>query len=319
MKNDIFADVVYKELDASEKAHFQRMMAKATLAIESLAEMPDMVWENRDLYRSYIIGNQVTGLTNHELAVCKSINIEEKNAICEVEQFKMRLLTGCIKFLTKYVLKQITIAKCFTQESSSYHIKHDLTSEAQTAFFHAVYRFNRYDIQFITFLGTVLKNWLYNYCQQLSIIKLSEKLKDDLIAYHSIRVKKLKADSELKFEEIIRIMVLNELRDQEIDDTESNVEEYIEQHHERFFELRQAVGGVVQVDANLSSLVSDVETEVMLNDIMSRMTEVQRKIMIHKINGGGLQKFADLHNMNKKQVESEFQLIRELIGSSLMA
>lgn len=320
MKNDIFTGIVYKELSENEKAYFQTKMAKATLAIESLASVPDMVWENRDLYRKLIIGCKVLGLTSHEIAVCKNINDDEKNAILEVEKFKMRLLEGYVKFLAKYVSQKMATVKYFTEESSHHHIRRDLNGESQVAFCHAVYRFNRYDIQFITFLGTVVKNWLNNYCQQLSRIKLGEKLKDDLIEYNLIRAKELKAGRVATFEEIIRIIVLNEIRDQAIAATEKNIEEHIENNHERFLELRQISNRVLQIKKDdMVSMPTDVFTEVIVNDVMSRMNERQRKLVEHKINGGGLQKFATLHNMNKKEVELEFRAIQELIGSSLMA
>ncbi len=312
MSNDIFSGITHSELKTEEKNEFQEVMVTATLTVEAIARKNGMSWERRDIYRKFILGQHTEQMTACEVKVCKNVSEKEKNAIRKVEKIKYRLLEGFVKLLSGCVTKKIGMARRFTRENT-YHIRRDLNSEAMTAFCHAVYRFNRYDIQFSTFLTTVVNNWLTTYCQKLSTIKLPEQLKQDLMVYYTIRAAEVDAERIVKFEQIVRVIVLNEMRDMAIAATERNIADYILKNHERFVELRQATSNIVQINNDPIPAGSSANFETLLRDMTDNMTPMQRAIIEHKLLGGGLQGFADKSGIQKKHALKAFRSAKKII------
>ena len=176
--SNILHCIAYRELSPADKATLHSTLAAGNLAVEALAKSPGMAWGKRDAYRNVILGR----LTHHpectpdEVAACHALVPAGKRAIGEIEAAKYRLLEGVVKLLVKEVKKKLKFAQFFVKGSKSKHC-HDLSEEALIAFLHATYRFNRHDIQFSTFLTTVVSNHLLECCERLPIIKLSEDLK----------------------------------------------------------------------------------------------------------------------------------------------
>ncbi len=174
MRDDILSGIEHRDLTATDKSKFHSLLATANLTIESLARKPGMNWERRDEYRKLVLGQKVPDATQQEVTTCRLLSDAEKAAVREVEAIKYRLLEGFIKLISQQVTKKLFMAKWFSTENAR-HLRHDLNSEALTAFCYAVYRFNRYDVQFSTFLTTVVGNWLNDYCEKLTTIKLRER------------------------------------------------------------------------------------------------------------------------------------------------
>lgn len=317
MRNDILSGVAHRDLSVTAKAKLHSTLATANLTIESLARKPGMDWERRDVYRKLVLGQKVPDATKHEITTCRLLSDPEKAAIREVEAVKFRLLEGFVKLLVKEVSKKLFMAKWFTAENTP-HLRADLRSEALTAFFHAVYRFNRYDIQFSTFLTTVVSNWLGDYCEKLTTIKLTENLKGDLAAYYSIRSAERKQDRRPSFGEIVRIIVLNELRDAGVAATVPNIEEHTERNRSRFLELEQATRRVVPI--NPEAVVDarpDASFEALLKDVTDRMTPLERKTITHKLDGGGLKELAETEGVSPQTASRAFHQAKEKIGAAL--
>lgn len=315
--NDILAGIEHNELTVQEKEKFQSMMVTANLTIINLARKEGMIWKNRDVYRKLVLNQKVeVSLTEHEINICKKLSTSERNVILEVEAIKYRLLEGFVKLLVNCVSKKIGMAKFFTHENH-YHIRHDLNGEAMAAFCHAVYRFDRYDIQFSTFLTTVVSNWLADYCERLSTVKLTEQLKQDLMIYYNVRSKELNSDRTGEFDQVIHRIILNELDEKDISATEQNVEEYTEQNHERFMILRQATNKVVHINNTPIAVNSDADFESLLQDLTENMTEMERAVIRHKVGGGGLQSFAEEHGVLKHKAIQAFQSAKQLIETVL--
>lgn len=316
MTEDVLAGIIHKELTPADKTKFQSVMATATLTVEAVARRAGMEWERRDTYRKLILGQRGNEPTAHEVAVCRGVSNHERAAVQQVETIKFRLLEGFVRLLMKAVSKKVGMAKCFTKENR-YHVRRDLNGEALTAFCHAVYHFNRYDIQFSTFLTTVVDNWLSDYCERLATIKLTEQLKEDLAVYHLIRNTEKKADRDTGFDHVVRIIVLNELRDQAVAATERNVEEYAERNYERFLKLRQATNRIVQINGTPIAGSGDATFEALLRDVTDGMSDVQRDVIEFKVLGGGLQEFADERGITKRDAARAFQTAKEMIGAAL--
>ncbi|MFX5689004.1 hypothetical protein ABTD94_21550, partial [Acinetobacter baumannii] len=85
-----------------------------------------------------------------------------------------------------------------------------------------------------------------------------------------------KADRDTGFDHVVRIIVLNELRDQAVAATERNVEEYAERNYERFLKLRQATNRIVQINGTPIAGSGDATFEALLRDVTDGMSDVQR-------------------------------------------
>lgn len=291
--SDVLSGIVHRDLLSREKDAIRKAVATANLTVESIARRPGMEWDKRDDYRKHILGLRVS-LTKHEVTVLKGINPAERDAIRGAEAVKYRLLEGHAKMLAKLVSNKLTLATWFTSEKRRV-VREDLSGEALTAFCHAFYRFNRYDIQFGTFLTTVVNNWLLDYCSRLSRIKMTEQMRDDIFLYYGVRDAERKADRTIDFEGTVRIIVLNELRDKGVAATERNVQEYTELNADRFRELRQTTRRFVQVDETCVSAAPAADFDSLLQDVLEgvSLTPLERQAVEFRLDGKGIKELTE--------------------------
>jgi DNA-directed RNA polymerase specialized sigma subunit len=207
------------------------------------------------------------------------------------------------------------MARCFTQENQ-YHIRRDLSGEAMTAFCHAVYRYTRSEIMFSTYLVTVVENWLFDYCERLTTVKLNEQLKKDLLAFNTIRAKKIKEDCVLTFDEIIRIIVLKEMQEATLDITDS-VEEYMKSNRSRFLDLAKATHRLACIDNKTVAAKSNASLEMLLKDVTESMTSLQKKVVYCKMKTGNLLEFANEFCLNEKEAKRVYDSAKKIIKTCL--
>ena len=191
---DLLKEVNYRPLSDWEKDHIHTIMATGNLTVEAIASKPGMEWSKRDAYRKVILGLKHSDCSPQEIAACRAISPEEKAAIIAVESIKHRLLEGMAARLVQIVRRFCYFARLLTENKEM--VRQELSSEALLAFSHAVWRFKRYDMQFNTFLTTVVNNWLADFCERYQT-GLSSKLDFDRMPSPG-----LKPDAESVFNEI---------------------------------------------------------------------------------------------------------------------
>jgi RNA polymerase sigma factor (sigma-70 family) len=319
MKNDLLSTIEYRPLSPREKVRIQSVLATGNLTVEALAKKPGMSWDKRDTYRQVVLA----GLRKHddcnhaEIAACRAISPQERDAIRAVEEVKFRLLEGFVARLVQLVRRKLYMAEWFANENAR-TLKSDLAGEAMTAFCHAIYRFNRYDLQFNTFLTTVVNNWLTDYCEKLTTIKLSEDMKELLTAYYSIKTEERRKGRHVGFEEITRIIIVNQLRDAGTAATDRNIEEAMERQRTRFLELRQVIRRNLPVDeALLASKDSDADTETVLAEVCERMSPLEAQAIRCKVDGRTLKELAEEEGVTPHEAGRAFKRAKDKIGVAL--
>lgn len=321
LKDESFYGVEYRPLSDREKNEIQNVLATGNLTIESLANKDGMAWEKRDLYREVILKRlrKHPGCSDAEVKACRSIHPRETAAILAIEGVKHRLFEGFIARLTQLAKSKLYMAKWFTTENTS-HVRRDLEGETMTAFCHAVYHFNRYDRAFNTFLTTVVNNWLTEYCERLSPVKLTEMLKDDLALFYSIKSERRRKKLQpLSFEETIRIIVTNELRDKKVAATPRNIEEAIERGRERFMTLQQATRRILQVDDRYCPGTTPTgDEEALLNDLAQNLSPLERRTLQQKLKGDSLRDLAVTEGISAEQVGRAFRRAKEVVAAALV-
>jgi len=331
MKDDLLSEITYRPIPSGEKRRLQSVLATGNLTIEALAGKEGMAWDNRDAYRKVILADLLwhPALTVREIVACRSIRLQERQAVIDIESIKYRLLEGHVARLMQLVKKHLYMARWFTQEDVG-GVHSDLCGEAMVAFSHAVYRFNRFDVQFNTFLTAVVTHWLQHYCESLATVKLSEDLKGLLCLYYSIKTQERYAGREATFQEIVRVIVSNQLQDEGVALTDRNIEEATERQRTRFCDLQQAIRKVRSLSAvrravNGDHLTDDLnivaapstDTEAIFNELLERLTPLQRRVVETRLAGRSMRKLAQAEGLTKVQVGRVFQSAKEILGSAL--
>jgi len=319
MKDDLLIGTTYRPLPKGEKLRIQSILATGNLTIEALARRPGMTWEQRDTYRKIVVLN----LRSHpecepsEIAACRSLSRQEVAAVKAIEDVKYRLFEGMVARLVQLARRHVYIAKLFTDEHPR-TLKNDLYAETMLAFCHACYRFNRYDIAFNTFLTTVVQNWLTDYCEKLAIVKHGEDLKNLVYLYYQIKASEQEAGRQPAFEEIVRIIVSNELRDRGIAATQHNIEAETEKSRERLLSLQQAIRRIVPVEPRHRSQEPAADVQAVLNDLTARLTPLQRQTIESKLEGVSMKDLAKSEGLSANEVGKAYKTAREILGAALV-
>jgi DNA-directed RNA polymerase specialized sigma subunit len=308
---DIFADIQYRPLGKFEKSAIESAIVTGNLTIMALANRTGMEYNKKDVYRMVV----AKGLKSHprcvlqEISACQSLYPQEISAIKKVEEVKFRLLEGFVPRLAQLARRKLNMARCFSNADKK-TLMDDLYSESISGFFHAVWRFNRYDIQFSTYLTVVVSNWLTEFCEKLSPIRMGEHTKKLLAEYWSIVNK---TNQKMSFDDIMRIIVIKHLQSQGIDDTEINIQTALERQHLQFLELQQVFHKTVQVNETLTGSYS-VNTDAILNEVIDKLSPLQKKIVKCKMDGVPIKHMIRDECLDRKEVANAYQKVRDVFG-----
>lgn len=304
----------HKELSQEQKDRITSILAAGNLVLESLMQLPGMTRKKRDAYRKVILGIP-NDCTVEEVQQCRALTEEDKAAVRRIEEVKFDLYCGHIKLLEEQVSRYLKMARFFAKNRSVRQLKEDLRSEAMAACLRAAYRFSRPEVQFSTYLTTVVRNHLHEYCQTLSGLRLNDDVVALMTTFSNIWEEAWEKGVSLGFDEIVRIIVENELRDKQVAATEQSIQEALELQRDRFIDLQQAMRQVISLQHPVASKhIDSPDADAILHELQELLEPQELVILRHRMGESDSANDAAFRAIPKHRRMKAFQNARKVLA-----
>lgn len=172
--------IEYRPLTDDEQSRIQRILVAGNEVVFDLASMPGMTSSpaRRNAYRRAILGFDVLWLSDVELRMCGSVVPYKRCQVQGIETVKDRIVEAFIAQVVRIAKRTIPFARFYRNEEDDSNLLDDLSAEGLHGLSHAIYTYTDPTVKFLTFMTTVVKRWLRDYCVKMPPVSL---LHDSLI------------------------------------------------------------------------------------------------------------------------------------------
>lgn len=293
-------NIKFSQISKEELEEIQVLLATGNLTFFSFIKNSGLSFKKREAYRKVIVQNLSSHqkLIDTEVDLCKNLNKQDINHIKKIEDFKLKLLEGNIKLINDEVNKKLYLAKLIRKQRA------DFESEAYVAFCYAFYNYTRTDIKFNTFLITVLRNRLMDFCSNSTDFKINKKYYILKSKYFYFKNKLEQKGKKITFAKIVKLIIKSKLQKKGKPLIKENIIKLYHKHKNDFIFLMKFIETDVKKFHPLTEATtkntysySYEEYQNLINELTEGLTPLQKmclKCKLEKI------PFNSLYNKFKK-------------------